>query len=74
MDESEREVEGVKPYLEFNANHAWNLRERVNIREVENNLTKVSEEILVERRRIGGVLVVPNRGDGYRGRSGQECV
>ena len=38
----------AKPHLEFDANHAWNPRERVIIREMKCYLTKVSPEILVD--------------------------
>ena len=42
------EVESLKTDLDFDANHAWNPRELVLIREMENDLTQVSEENLVE--------------------------
>ena len=44
------EVEDAKADLEFDANHAWNPRERVIIREMEDNFTRKSDEILVEVR------------------------
>ena len=60
VEVGEVEVEDSKFDLEFDAKHAWNPRERV-ITEMENCLTKRSEEILGS----GGVLVLARRCDGY---------
>ena len=49
----------AKPDLVFGANHAWNSRERVMIREMEDYLTKRSAEILMEVGELEAYLLCP---------------
>ena len=55
----EMEVEDLKPDLKFDANDAWNPRERVITRVMENYLTKISEEMLAEVGELEAYLLCP---------------
>ena len=56
---NEMEVEDVRTDLKFDARHIWNSRERVTVRAMDDNLAKVSEEILVEDRGKEAYLLCP---------------
>ena len=56
------------------ANRAWNPRERVIIREMEDYLTRRSEVILVEVRELEAYVFCPTDVMGYCRLSGLECV
>ena len=56
VDEMEKDATSD---LVFGANHAWNLRERVMIREMEDYLTKRSAEILMEVGELEAYLLCP---------------